>query len=154
MFSISFKRRKAMNFEFSAGVVVYIQTEQGREYLLLHYEAGHWDFPKGHIEQGETKHEAALRELQEETGIADITIIDHFEDSFTYFFKNPQTHVLIKKTVYFFIGRSSSKQVTLSDEHVGYEWLPYERAHEQLTYKNAKELLANVDEFLQKKKLE
>ena len=55
--------------EFSAGVILYRQLKDSREYLLLHYPGGHFDFPKGHLEQDETEREAAYRELKEETGI-------------------------------------------------------------------------------------
>jgi 8-oxo-dGTP pyrophosphatase MutT (NUDIX family) len=138
-----------MKRETSAGIVVFYEREKKREYLLLHYESGHWDFPKGHLEKGETKIEAAQRELKEETGLQ-AKPLEGFEDSFAYFFKNPKTHELINKTVYFFIGRARTKEVTLSFEHTGYEWLPYKEAFEKLTYKNAKELLRHVEKYLQK----
>ena len=44
-------------------------TKPRRDYLVLHYEAGHWDFPKGHVEGEETAEEAAIREIEEETGL-------------------------------------------------------------------------------------
>ena len=53
----------------SAGIVVYYQENKHIEYLVLQYAAGHWDFEKGHIETGETKEEAAKRELMEEAGL-------------------------------------------------------------------------------------
>jgi 8-oxo-dGTP pyrophosphatase MutT (NUDIX family) len=40
------------------------------------YGAGHWDFPKGHIEKNENEMAAVLREVKEETGIANIEIIN------------------------------------------------------------------------------
>ncbi|MBI2775338.1 NUDIX domain-containing protein [Candidatus Dependentiae bacterium] len=138
-----------MNREFSAGVVVYYERAGVRTYLLLHYASGHWDFPKGHIEKGEDKITAAMRELQEEAGLT-ATLVDGFEESFEYFFKNSKTGELILKTVYFFIGKVNTKKVTLSHEHVGYEWLPYKEAVEKLTYPNAKELLKNMEQFLNK----
>ena len=39
--------------------------------LLLLYPQGHWDFPKGHVEEGDVDRRAtAARELQEETGFS------------------------------------------------------------------------------------
>ena len=53
----------------SAGIIIYTTHNDTALYLLLRYGAGHWDLPKGKIETGETKQEAALRELMEETGL-------------------------------------------------------------------------------------
>lgn len=137
-----------MKREFSAGVVVFYLRNKTIEYLLLHYASGHWDFPKGHIEKGETKQETAIRELKEEAGMS-AQLCEGFEDSFEYFFKNTKTHELINKTVYFFVGQADTKQVTLSHEHMGYEWLEYNQALEKITYKNAQELLKKAHKFLQ-----
>ncbi|MBD3304395.1 NUDIX domain-containing protein, partial [Candidatus Woesearchaeota archaeon] len=41
----------------------------GKYLLVKHKEGGHWDFPKGHAEEGETEEETALREIYEETGL-------------------------------------------------------------------------------------
>ena len=47
--------------------------------LLLQYPQGHWDFPKGHVEEGDDSFIAtARRELSEETGITDLKFIDGF----------------------------------------------------------------------------
>ena len=42
--------------------------------LLLQYPQGHWDLPKGKVERGEKLEEAAIREVNEETGINNIKI--------------------------------------------------------------------------------
>ncbi|GAI42981.1 unnamed protein product, partial [marine sediment metagenome] len=42
-----------MPLEKSAGAVIFSRSDKKIEYLLLHYQAGHWDFPKGNIEKGE-----------------------------------------------------------------------------------------------------
>ncbi len=136
-----------MKREYSAGIIVYFEHKKCREYLLLHYQSGHWDFPKGHIEKDETKQQAALRELKEET-MLNASLIEGFEESFSYFHHLPQTKELSHKTVSFFIGKATSKDVTLSHEHIGYAWLPFDQAFEQLTYDNAKELLKKANHFL------
>lgn len=54
--------------EVSAGVVVIRPGAGGWQFLLL--RAYHsWDFPKGRIESGESAFDAALREVEEETGV-------------------------------------------------------------------------------------
>lgn len=130
--------------EHSAGVVVY--TGEPREYLLLHYPSGHWDFPKGHVEKGETDLVAALREVREETGLTRVDVHPGFEHGVEYFYKRSGTTV--RKTVVFFVGRVTVRDVVVSHEHRGFVWLPYRRALERITYRNAKELLEQADAFL------
>ena len=136
-----------MKLVFSSGIVVFRQNNTAREYLLLHYQRGHWDFAKGKIEKGETKQEAALRELKEEAGIS-ASIIDGFEQQLFYFFNEKGD--LIKKTVYFFVGEGESGEITVSHEHQGYAWLPYNKALERLTFKNAQDVLEKAEAFLSK----
>jgi 8-oxo-dGTP pyrophosphatase MutT (NUDIX family) len=140
--------RKEMKHLYSAGIVTYIIEHNHILYLLLQYGAGHWDFPKGKIEKGETKKDAAQRELMEETGLT-AEIETGFEETFEYIFRDYDKE-LAKKTVYYFVGQTESNSVTLSDEHIDYTWLPYEKAVEQLTYDNAKELLKKAHIYIQK----
>ncbi len=134
---------------FSAGIIIFFARGTKREYLLLQYAAGHWDLPKGKIEKGETKEQAALRELEEETGLT-ARIILGFQETLAYWFKGYKKGDLVHKTVYFFIGRTSKKKVFLSDEHISYVWLPYKKAVEALSYKNAKQILQKAERFLNK----
>ncbi len=55
----------------AAGGIVKNEKEQ----LLLIYRLGLWDLPKGKIEEGEEKNEAAIREVEEECGIEDLKIL-------------------------------------------------------------------------------
>lgn len=49
----------------SCGILIY----DGTKILLCHATGqSHWDIPKGHLEEGETQIEAAIRECFEETG--------------------------------------------------------------------------------------
>ena len=60
-----------MKKEKSCGAVVYRMEDGSPEILLIkHRNGGHWAFPKGHVEKNETESETALREIQEETGLA------------------------------------------------------------------------------------
>jgi 8-oxo-dGTP pyrophosphatase MutT (NUDIX family) len=133
-----------MGREISAGVVLFRSKEQ-REYLLLDYGA-HWDFPKGHIEAGEDPQTTAARELQEETGIRDARFVPGFKESMRYFYRKAGVGML--KVVIYFLAETPTGDVTLSHEHSGYLWLPYEQALKRLTFKNARDLITKAETFL------
>ncbi len=136
--------------EKSCGAIVFTR-DKDIKYLLLHYESGHWGFPKGHVEKGESEEETMGRELEEETGLRNVRLIKGFKEEILYFFKEKKK--LIKKRVVFFLVESKSDKVKLSYEHVGFKWLPYESALKQLTYENTKNLLRKAHKFLTKESL-
>lgn len=56
----------AMTAERGAGGVVF---DRSGNVLVLRHASGHWVFPKGHVEAGETELDTALREVREESGV-------------------------------------------------------------------------------------
>jgi 8-oxo-dGTP pyrophosphatase MutT (NUDIX family) len=137
--------------EKSCGLVVF----NSNKILLLKYsanntqgEGGHWDFPKGHVEQNETELATALRELEEETGISKVEIIDDFRHSISYTFSRRSES--ISKEVIFFLASTVEKRVTLSHEHIDYAWLDFNNALEKLTYENARQILKKVLPYIKK----
>lgn len=53
----------------AAGCVIVRHSESQPLFLLIRDQYGQWTFPKGHLDEGETSPEAAVREVHEETGI-------------------------------------------------------------------------------------
>jgi bis(5'-nucleosidyl)-tetraphosphatase len=142
--------------ETSAGAVIFRKEDGKTYYLLLNYGSRHWDFPKGHIEEGEKEKDTVIREVKEETGIGDIRIIDGFREWVKYFFR--RTYDLkeeekkrapwVFKMVTFYLAETKTKEVKISFEHKGFKWLPYEEAYKQLKFKNARNILNKANEFL------
>lgn len=132
--------------EKSCGAVVFKRQKEGIKYLILHYGAEHWDFPKGKQEKNEKEEQAALREIKEETGIEDVELADGFRETINYFYKQGEETVF--KEVVFFLAQSATDEVKLSSEHIGYAWLSYEHAYKKLTFNNSKELLEKAEKFL------
>lgn len=122
---------------------------KSRKYLLLHYPAGHWDYPKGHVEGGEGPRETALRELEEETGLSpdEVELIDDFNEiiDYTYYKKNEFSH----KEVTYFLGKTKTKKIIISKEHQDFIWLPYDEAVKKLTFWNAKKVIKQAEKYLQ-----
>jgi 8-oxo-dGTP pyrophosphatase MutT (NUDIX family) len=144
-----------MPVEKSAGAVIFRKENNKIYYLLLHYPSSprakrdYWDFPKGHIEKGEKEIETVKREVEEETGLKDIELIEGFKSGIRYFFKFQGENIL--KFVTFYLAETKEKKVKISKEHIGFEWLPYEEAEARLKFKNAKEILKKANEFLNSK---
>lgn len=147
--------------ERSAGAIIFHRNEHTGmpEYLLLHYPKllpknertgkkipGHWDFPKGHMEQGETEVETASRETAEETGITQLTFLENFKETIRYVFMKEGKKT--RKEVVFFLAEAHNIQVQLSHEHLGFAWLPFEEAMKKITYKNARNILQKAHECL------
>ena len=116
-----------------------------RHSSISYREGGNSDFPKGHIDGDETEIQTALRELEEETGIAHVNVIDGFRDTITYTFSGGQEQ--IGKEVVFFLATTKENKVTLSHEHIDYSWLDFGSAFSRLTYDNARQVLRNAIEF-------
>ena len=133
--------------EKSCGAVVFKRNGEV-QYLLLHYEAGHWDYVKGQVEPEESEKNTVVRELREETGITDARFIEGFREEISYFYRREGKTV--HKEVIFFLIETKDSNVKLSYEHIGYKWLNYEKAMERLTFANAKKVLAKAQEFLRR----
>ena len=137
-----------MEHEKSCGAVI-CRVGNGAKYLLLHYEAGHWDFVKGHVEKGESEEETVSREILEETGLKNNRFLSDFRERISYFYRR-QGRTVSKEVIFYLVESQREEAVKISGEHVGYEWLPYRQALERLTYKNAKETLRKAERYLQR----
>ena len=132
--------------EKSCGIILF---NEDKVLLLQHCDTdnteGHWDFPKGHVEKGESETQTALRELAEETGIKNLKLLPGFSHNISYNLIKDEKE--ISKEVTFFIGVTNETNIILSEEHQDYAWLTYDSAIERLTYNNAKESLVISHEF-------
>jgi 8-oxo-dGTP pyrophosphatase MutT (NUDIX family) len=131
--------------EKSCGAVIFRKNGEIK-YLLLHYHAGHWGFVKGHIEPNESEKETVKRELEEETKITRAEFVENFRQKINYHFKRDGKPIY--KQVTFFLIKTDNRDVKLSYEHTGYNWLSYERAVRKLTFENARKVLKKAHFFL------
>jgi bis(5'-nucleosidyl)-tetraphosphatase len=132
--------------ELSAGALIFYEKDGERRYLALHYPAGHWDFPKGGVERGETEEEAARREIMEETGLIVNSFIPNFRKKIEYHYRRADG--LSHKQVIFFLARANTDRVKISYEHSNYEWLTFEQAMRRLSFENARNILREANAFL------
>ncbi|HCM36594.1 MAG: hypothetical protein A3J30_03595 [Candidatus Wildermuthbacteria bacterium RIFCSPLOWO2_02_FULL_47_9c] len=144
-----------MKKERSAGAVI-CRIEKGEPlYLLLHYPSSakakeeYWDLPKGHVEEGELEEETVRREVAEETGLSDLGIFEGFRETISYWFQFGRER--ISKEVVFYLAQTDQEKVTISSEHLGFQWLDYAKAQEKLTYENARRVLKKAHHFIRAK---
>lgn len=134
-----------MKREKSCGALVYKWVGQ-TPYLLLikHKFGGHWSFPKGHVESGESEVQTALREIREETGL-EVSLQDGFRQSVEYF---PKPY--IKKQVVYFLGEAVGGEEQRQEEEVSeLHWYPIQEAQNQVTYPNDRRLIECARKFFE-----
>ena len=130
---------------FAAGGVVVKQEEGKTQVLLVKDSYGHWTWPKGHMELEETAEETALREVQEETGLKTLSILEKLgTQEYWYTLKD----VKIFKTVYIFLVEASGGEpiIIQKEELEKGEWFSPEEALETIEYKGSKEILKKAIE--------
>ena len=137
------------NQEKSAGCIVFHKSEAGYVRFLVVRDVAHgnWGFPKGHLEQGETEQEAALRETKEEVGL-EVELIDGFRKEIEYTMANGK-----KKTAVYFLAKANTTDIDYSEcnEIDNHAWLtPYE-ALGRVTFVNAAMFIQDARTFLKEK---
>ncbi len=136
-----------MRIEHSYGIIIYSYINEAPVYLFLSRREGWYDFPKGHIEAGETGTMAALRETYEESGIklSEDQLIPFFSHDIEYNFT--YNGIKIEKHVEMYMAHVNNVEVKVSSEHTGYKWLSFEDAMSILKFNNQKELLSFAEKY-------
>lgn len=133
----------------SAGVIVFRRVEDGCRFLLVLSRLTKrplWEFPKGGVDEGETTREAAMRELQEETGLgqADVHLLPGCEwrESYRFSTGEGEDRTLVHKKVTYFLAESGRSDVQLSPaEASDYAWLTWREARRRIKYARRREIL-------------
>jgi 8-oxo-dGTP pyrophosphatase MutT (NUDIX family) len=126
--------------ETSAGGVVVRRCDDRLVVLLIRDSYRNWGFPKGHVEPGEAPADAALREVQEETGL-DVLQLRGPLPTIDWYFRFRGR--LIHKVCHFFLMETSCEQTNpQADEGItACRWEPFDRAAELISYANARDVL-------------
>lgn len=129
--------------DHSYGIVPVLRSGDGVLLAMVHHLTGHWGFPKGHPEPGETPLETARRELREELGITPVSVEEGrpLEDIYSF----ERNGVVYKKTVTLWIGYVKDQTATpLEAELQGVRWITPKEA-QQLVFPGQQPLIAEIE---------
>lgn len=135
-----------MRTEKSCGAVVFRNKNDNIQVLLIrHLNGGHWAFPKGHVEKGETEEQTALREILEETGLA-VELDNRYRQVVSY---SPKKDV-VKNVVYFVATASSDAATVAQEEEISQiVWVDMHSAADYVSFDNDKKvLLGAIEHYL------
>ncbi len=128
-------------------ISAYVVDREQRKYLLLRrcdpYLFGTWQMVSGKIEEGETSVEAALREIQEETGICPCVL--YSADAIETFYLSSKDAISFIPVFVALVGKVDSVRLS-PKEHDAYEWLSLEEAMKQLVWAEQRRILAHIHE--------
>ena len=134
-----------MQLEKSCGGVVFTRENGEVRYVIIRHRAGHCGFPKGHMEQGETEAQTALREIREEVGLQ-CTLMEGFRQQDQY--PLPKKPGTMKQVVYF-LAEYADQAICIQPEEISAVYLlPFEEALQMLPFLEAKRILTEADRFL------
>lgn len=129
-----------MQYEKSCGAVVYRKHHGNIELLLIkNANGGHWSFPKGHVEDGETEEQTAAREIMEETNI-EVLLDTSFREVITYAPKRDVT----KDVVYFLAKAITYDYIPQIEEISKIKWVEINNAQQILSYDNDRQIVAKA----------
>jgi 8-oxo-dGTP pyrophosphatase MutT (NUDIX family) len=133
--------------ETSAGGVVYRLEAGAPLYLLIRDSYSNWGFPKGHLENGERADEAALREVQEETGLGELALRGTI-DTIDWYFRFRGR--LIHKVCHFFLMQTAQADTSpqRAEGITACQWVGYDAATSVISYANARHVLRRAQEMI------
>lgn len=142
-----------MKREFSAGGIIFQEGANDLQFLLARNqsmtrpEVDYWGFPKGHLEEGESSEKAALREVEEETGVK-AEIIKKIGQS-KYIYTSEKEVEKIFKIVTLFLMKYLSGEARPQDGEISEViWLPENQVTDKLSFSEDRKLFKKALEIL------
>jgi len=127
--------------EAAGGVV---QNEKNE--ILMIYRLGYWDLPKGKIDKGESSEIAAVREVNEETGINQIELGALLTETY-HTYKNEKGRRILKRTYWYRMQTQNQKLIPQTEENIEIaEWISLEKflSENRLVYRSILDVLSFI----------
>lgn len=118
--------------------ILLISTQNGRR----------WQLPKGHVEEGETAEEAAVREVREETGVTGRILAPLPEVEYWFVERGPRR--IHKRVEYFLLGYVEGDCADYDPREVsGAEWFSWEGGLARLTFENERRVVEQARRLME-----
>jgi 8-oxo-dGTP pyrophosphatase MutT (NUDIX family) len=133
-------RSKAVR-EYTAGGMVFRHAGGTVDILMIQDRMGRWTIPKGHVEEGESLEQTALREVGEETGLHDMAIRDKLDK--IHFFYRKEGKLIFMTTHVFLMEALGDTEAVVPEESEGIvdaKWFTQAEALELIEYKDTERL--------------
>ncbi len=134
-------RTKAVR-EFTAGGMVYRRTSIDHvDILMIQDRLGRWTIPKGHVEEGESNEQTAIREVGEETGLHSLSIKEKLDK--IHFFYRKEGKLIYMTTHVFLIEALGDTNAVIPENSEGIvdaKWFSMEEALRLIEYKDTERL--------------
>ncbi|HLD15421.1 MAG TPA: NUDIX domain-containing protein [Candidatus Nanoarchaeia archaeon] len=132
-----------MKKEISIGAIVFKKDLDNNKFLILKRRDNNiWEFPKGHVEKGETEVDTLKRELYEELGTDEYSLINNFKENIEYV----SSRNIIRIFIFYLIKLTG--RIKKSKEHVDFKWINVNEASKYFKYDDMVSLLKRADRII------
>lgn len=127
--------------EYTAGGMVWRRVEDQYQILMIQDRMGRWTIPKGHVEEGESLEETALREIGEETGLHELKLGERLDK--IHFFYRREGKLIFMTTYVFLIEATGDSDAVVPEDSEGIadvKWFPADEAIRLVEYRDTERL--------------
>lgn len=129
--------------EPTAGGIIFRRSSKKTseiEILLIADSKGRWTIPKGHIEEGETPRQTAKREIQEETGLKEMEMLDWL-GKINFRYRRINSLVLMTTEIFLVRAKGDTDNIVPQEWMTDIKWLPVKEALDKIQYEDIGKLI-------------
>ena len=127
--------------EYTAGGVVVRRVGERIEILMIQDRLGRWTIPKGHVEEGETLEQCAVREVAEETGLTEFNLGEKLDK--LHFFYRKEGKLIFMTTYVFLMEAIGNTDAVIPEDSEGIvdaKWFDEDKALKLIEYRDTERL--------------
>lgn len=128
--------------ETTSGGIIFRRNKNTNqlEILLIQDAKNRWTIPKGHVEEGEEPKDTAKREIQEETGLQEMKVMNWL-GKVNFRYRRGHTLVLMTMHIYLVQGQGDTDNLSGEDWLSDIKWLPAQDAMDKIAYEDIGKLI-------------